>query len=196
MSLLGDTSTLVLRELLIFKKNLRVNLIRSLIFPIIFILLLGSFGNTPKNVPVAVVNYDNGASALNFINILQSGSSVAIVSQTTQQEASTLLSEGKIAAIVVIPSGFSSSIDKSVYVYLDNSQPESSEVAASTVDSAAAKMGANEIASAVPGGSRSLVSVVSNYVYGPAATISASWWAVFLLWWPRLVPCSLPVSRC
>jgi hypothetical protein len=51
MSLLGDTSTLFLREMLIFKKNLRVNLIRSLIFPIIFILLLGSFGSTPKNVP-------------------------------------------------------------------------------------------------------------------------------------------------
>ena len=87
MGLLGDTSTLFLRELLIFKKNLRVNLIRSLIFPIIFILLLGSFGSTAKNVPVAVVNYDNGAGALNFINLLQGGGTVAIVSQTTQQEA-------------------------------------------------------------------------------------------------------------
>ncbi len=169
MSLFGDTSTLFLRELLIFKKNLRVNLIRSLIFPIIFILLLGSFGSTPKNVPIAVVNYDNGAGALNFINLLQSGGSVAIVSQTTQQEATTLLSEGKIAAIVVIPTGFSSGIDKNVYVYLDNSQPQSSEVAASTVNSAAAQMGATAAASSVPGGSRSLVSVVSNYVYGASS---------------------------
>jgi len=166
MSLLGDTSTLLLRELLIFKKNLRTNLIRSLIFPIIFILLLGSFGSTPKNVPIAVVNYDNGAGALNFTNLLQSGSSVTIVSQTTQQEAATLLSQGKIAAIVVIPSGFSSGIDKSIYVYLDNSQPQSSEVASSAVDSAAAQLGAAAMASSVPGGSRSLVSVVSNYVYG------------------------------
>jgi hypothetical protein len=100
MSLIGDTSTLFLREMLIFKKNLRVNLIRSLIFPIIFILLLGSFGSTPKNVPIAVVNYDNGASALNFTNLLQSGGSVAIISQTTQQQAATLLSEGKIAAMI------------------------------------------------------------------------------------------------
>ena len=169
MSLLGDTSTLFLREMLIFKKNLRVNLIRSLIFPIIFILLLGSFGSTPKNVPIAVVNYDNGASALNFINLLQAGSAVAIVSQTTQQDATTLLSEGKIAAIVVIPTGFSSGIDKNVYVYLDNSQPQSSEVAASTVNSAAAQMGATAAASTVPGGSRSLVSVVSNYVYGASS---------------------------
>ena len=169
MSLLGDTSTLFLRELLIFKKNLRVNIIRSLIFPIIFILLLGSFGSTPKNVPIAVVNYDNGASALNFTNLLQRGGSVAIVSQTTQQEAATLLSEGKIAAIVVIPSGFSSGTDRSIYVYLDNSQPESSEVAASTVNTAAAQVGATATASSVSGGSRSIVSVVSNYVYGASS---------------------------
>jgi ABC-2 type transport system permease protein len=166
MSLIGDTSTLFLREMLIFKKNLRVNLIRSLIFPIIFILLLGSFGSTPKNVPIAVVNYDNGASALNFTNLLQSGGSVAIISQTTQQQAATLLSEGKIAAIVVIPTGFTAGTDRSVYVYLDNSQPQSSEVAASTVDIAAAQTGAAATASSVPGGSRSLVSVMSNYVYG------------------------------
>jgi ABC-type multidrug transport system permease subunit len=70
---------------------------------------------------------------------------------------------------VVIPSGFSSGIDRSVYVYLDNSQPQSSEVAASTVNSAAAQMGAAAAASSVPGGSRSLVSVVSNYVYGASS---------------------------
>ena len=169
MSLLGDTSTLFLREMLIFKKNLRVNLIRSLIFPIIFILLLGSFGSTAKNVPVAVVNYDNGAGALNFTNILQSGGTVRIVSQTTQQQATALLSEGKIAAIVVIPSGFSSGIDRNVYAYLDNSQPQSAGVAASTIDSAAAQIGATAAASSVPGGSRSLVSVVSNYVYGASS---------------------------
>lgn len=169
MGLIGDTSTLFERELLIFKKNLRVNLIRSLIFPIIFILLLGSFGSTPKNVPIAVVNYDNGAGAMNFTNLLQNGGSVVVVSQTTQQEATTLLSEGKIAAIVVIPSGFSSSTARSVYVYLDNSQPQSSDVAAQTVDTAAAQMGATANSAAVAGGGRSVVSVVSNYVYGASS---------------------------
>lgn len=169
MSLFGDTSTLFLREMLIFKKNLRVNLIRSLIFPILFVLLLGSFGSTPKNVPVAVVNYDNGAGALNFINILQRGNGVAIASQTNQQEATTLLSEGKVAAIVVIPTGFSSGLDRTVYVYLDNSQPQSSAIAASVVNSAAEKIGASASSSAVPGGGASLVSVVSNYVYGASS---------------------------
>ena len=63
----------------IFKKNIKVNIIRSLIFPLIFILLLGSFGSTPKNVPVAVVNYDSGPSALQFINLIQSGNRIAVL---------------------------------------------------------------------------------------------------------------------
>ncbi|MDE1865139.1 MAG: ABC transporter permease [Candidatus Micrarchaeota archaeon] len=169
MGLIGDTTTLVLRELLIFKKNLRVNLIRSLIFPIIFVLLLGSFGSSPKNIPVALVNYDNGAIALNFINTIQLGNGVKIVSQTTQQAAMVLLSEGKVAAVVVIPNGFSSGVERTVHVYLDNSQPQSASVASATVNAAAAKMGATSSSASLPGGSRGLVSVVSNYVYGASS---------------------------
>jgi ABC-2 type transport system permease protein len=166
MGLLEDTYTLFLREMLIFKKNLRVNIIRSLIFPLIFILLLGSFGNSPKNVPIAVVNYDNGLGALNFMNMLQSGNRVAVVSQTTQQQAMSLLSHGMVAAVVVIPNGFTDGLDHSVYVYLDNSQPQSAEVASATVDSVAAQLGASTAADSVPGSGRGLLSVVTNYAYG------------------------------
>ncbi len=166
MGLIGDTYTLFLREMLIFKKNLRVNLIRSLIFPLIFIFLLGSFGNSAKNVPIAVVNYDNGLHALNFMNMLQKGNGVAIVSQTTQQQAMSLLSQGTVAAVVVIPKGFTDGSDQSIFVYLDNSQPQSAEVASATVDSVAAQLGASTAAESVPGAGRSLVSVVTNYAYG------------------------------
>lgn len=167
MSLAGDTYTLLLREMLIFKKNLGVNIIRSLIFPLIFILLLGSFGNSPKNVPVAVVNYDNGLGALNFVNALQLGNSVEVVSSTTQQQAMTLLSQGSVAAVIVIPSGFSSYHESptSVYVYLDNSQPQSAAVASVKVDTVAAQFGAETATGSVSSPS-SLVSVISNYAYG------------------------------
>ena len=119
--------------------------------------------------PVAVVNYDNGAVALNFINLLQAGNGVRIMSQTTQQQAMALLSQGKVAAVVVIPDGFSTGTEKSVYVYLDNSQPQSASVAKVTVDSAAARMGATAAEASVPGGSLGLVSVVTNYVYGASS---------------------------
>lgn len=161
MSLLGDTYTLLLREMLIFKKNIVTNIIRSLIFPVIFILLLGSFGSLPKNVPIAVVNY-NGLGAVRFINALQAGNEVKVVAQTTQQQALSLLSQGSVAGIVVIPSGFSQGTATSVYVYLDNSQPESAEVVSDTVHSVAAESGTGSATAA----GQDTVSVVTNYVYG------------------------------
>ena len=51
MSITSDTITLFTRELLIYKKNLVPSIARAVIFPLIFILLLGSIGNIPKNVP-------------------------------------------------------------------------------------------------------------------------------------------------
>ncbi len=170
MGLIGDAYTLLVRELLIFKKNLGVNIIRSLIFPLIFIILLGSFGSTPKNVPVAVVNYDNGPNALNFINTLESGGSVVVVSSTTQTAALNLLSLGKVAGVIVIPTGFSSGAASTIYVYLDNSQPQSAEVVSSQVALVASEVGASTSVSGLsqtdpPG----LIKVISNYVYGASS---------------------------
>ncbi len=170
MGFFGDVYTLFLREILIFKKNLGVNIVRTVIFPLIFIVLLGSFGSTPKNVPVAVVNYDNGLSSLNFLNLLQSGNGVSVVQETTQQQALALLSQGSVAAVVVIPSGLSQSAGSSdIYVYLDNSQPQSSAVVASQVDLAAAKLGTQAMFNGVAGSAPGAVSVVTNYAYGASS---------------------------
>ncbi len=160
MSLLGDTYTLLLREMLIFKKNLIPNVMRSLIFPLLFIILLGSFGSTPKNVPVAVVNYDNGLSSFNFINQLELGGSINVVSETNQQQAMALLSESQVAAVIVIPAGFSQTngAGSNVYVYLDNSQPQSADVVSTKVSAIASQFG---VATA-----DSPVTVTTNYVYG------------------------------
>ncbi len=173
MGLVKDTYTLFLREMLIFKKNYMSSILRSIMFPLIFILLLGSFGSTPKNVPIAVVNYDNGARALAFINLLQSGNGVQVVSSTTQQQAMTLLAQGTVAAVVVIPSGFSQAQEtaSSLYVYLDNSQPQSAEVASATVDSAADELGLTTSTSSVAGGlsKQGIISVITNYAYGASS---------------------------
>lgn len=167
MSLVGDTYTLFLREMLIFKKNFATSVIRSLMFPLIFILLLGSFGSSPKNVPVAVVNYANSPAALNFINILQSGNGVTVVTETTQQQAMSLLSQSEVAAVVVIPSGFSPGrgATSDIYVYLDNSQPQSSEVVGAKVDTIAAQLGTTPITSKQD----PPVSVITNYAYGASS---------------------------
>lgn len=165
MSIIEDTYTLFLREMLIFKKNLGVNIVRSLIFPLIFIILLGSFGSAPKNVPVAVVNYANGPASLTFINLLQSGNSVIVSAQTTQQAALAMLSKGTVAGVVVIPAGFDQSggTSPSIYVYLDNSQPQSADVVSARADAVAEEMSA----SAAP--SSNQIPVVTNFVYGASS---------------------------
>ncbi len=168
MGLAEDTYTLFLREMLIFKKSIATNFIRALIFPIVFILFLGSAGSTPKNVPVAAVNYDNGLTALNFINQIQAGSSLKVSVSTTQQQAMLLLSQGKVAAVVVIPNGFSSGISSEVYVYLDGTQPQSVGIASSVIDSVAAKFSAHVNLQSTRG-AQGAVSVVSNYAYGAAS---------------------------
>ncbi|HVC58336.1 MAG TPA: ABC transporter permease [Candidatus Acidoferrales bacterium] len=167
MSLAGDTYTLFLREMLIFKKNIGTNVVRSIIFPLIFVLLLGSFGSSPRNVPVAVVNYASGPASLNFINLLQSGNGVTVITETTQQQAMNLLSESYVAAVVVIPSGFSTvrGATSSIYVYLDNSQPQSAGVVSGKINTIAAQLGTAAVTSA----QNPPVSVITNYAYGASS---------------------------
>ena len=167
MSFIGDTYTLFLREMLIFKKNIATNVIRSMIFPIIFIILLGSFVSTPKNVPVAVVNYAGGPAALNMINALQSGGSITVIAEPTQQQAMTLLSQSMVAGVVVIPSGFApgSETVSDVYVYLDNSQPQSANLVSEKVSAIAASLGAAPVTRSQD----PQVSVITNYAYGASS---------------------------
>lgn len=165
MSLAGDTYALFLREMLIFKKNIAANLARSIIFPVVFILLLSSFGTTPKNVPIAVVNYANGPLTLNLVNALEAGGSLNVISTTTQQQAMTMLANGQVAAVLVIPSGFSGGGgSRGIFVYIDSSSSSSAAVATGTINKVAAQFGAT--ASIQQNPSTSGVPVQTNYVYG------------------------------
>lgn len=154
--------------MLIFRKNLRANVIRSVMFPVIFILIMGSLGNTPKNVPIAVVNYDNGQSSFNFINQLQAGSSLNVISATNQQDAMSMLQAGRVAAVVVIPSGFSNTALSSpnIFVYTDLSSSTSAAVASGVISSTAARFNARQTINNQQG---SGLLVSTNAAYGAAS---------------------------
>jgi ABC-2 type transport system permease protein len=133
--------TIFTREMLIFKSNLRTNLIRSMIFPLIIIIFFGNLGNGVTNVPIAVANYANNPSSVQFINTLESGSTLSVQAVTNQQEGLDMLRSGTISSLVVIlpafpkPQGGS----PSVYVYYATSQFAESGVAIPTIENAAAK---------------------------------------------------------
>ena len=123
MSLLGDSLTIFKREMLVFKSNIRTNIIRSLMFPLIIILFFGNLGNSVSNVPVSIVNLANTPKSMQFINSLEAQGTLSIYSVTNQQTALSLLQSGTITAIITIAPTFPSSGNTpSVYIYYSNSQ--------------------------------------------------------------------------
>lgn len=121
MGLLSDTMTLYKREMLIFKANLRTNLIRSIMFPLIILLIFGSMGSSIKGVPVEIVNYASNPTSMQFINTLQQQNVIAVKGITTETQALKDLSAGKVDVVVVILPGFpGSGSTPSVYVYYSN----------------------------------------------------------------------------
>lgn len=174
MSLLGDTYTLFTREMLIFKKNWKSSVIRSLMFPVLIILIMGSLGTTPKNVPIAVVNYDSGPSSISFMSLLESQNMLNVVSMTNQQDAMSLLSNGQVTAVVVIPAGFASSGKgaPNVVVYIDASVATTSGAVTAAVSAAASRFSASAVTESVGSAQKSQASsfsVATNYAYGASA---------------------------
>lgn len=125
MGLVEESRTLFKRELLIFKANLRTNVIRSVIFPLVIIVFFGNIGTAVRNVPIAVVNYANNAQSMQFINSLQADQTLQIVSATNEQDALSMLQLGNVQLVVIILPNFPSktSSNPAVQVYYSNTQP-------------------------------------------------------------------------
>ena len=84
MSFVGDTLTIFRREMLVFKSNIKTNIIRSIIFPIVIIFFFGNINASTFNTNIAVVNYANNPASFAFINDLQHGQELSVVNVTTQ----------------------------------------------------------------------------------------------------------------
>lgn len=124
MSILSDSMALYGREMAIFKANLRTNIIRMAMFPIVILLFFGFLGSAITNVPVVIVNYANNLQASQFISSLSSQNIMAVQSVTDQGSALAMLSAGQTDfVIVILPSFPSESGGKpSVQVYYNNVQ--------------------------------------------------------------------------
>ncbi len=123
MGLLSDSVTLYKREMLIFKANLRTNLVRAAIFPLFIILLFGYLGSGVSNIPVVVVNYANNPQSLQFIESLSTQSLMVVHSVTTQSQALILVNAGTVDfAIIILPNFPSQNGQTAVQVYYTNVQ--------------------------------------------------------------------------
>ncbi len=161
--------TLYKREMLIFKSHLRTNIIRSAMFPIIFIFFFGSIGSSSINVNVAIVNYANNAQSLSFINSLTSTRTMSVVSLTTQTDALNQLSAGQVTAVIVILPSFPrmSAGNPAVDVYYSTSNFEAVQAVLPVIQQAAGGFGSNILANQQSYGVtslRPLFGTTSSYV--------------------------------
>ncbi len=179
MGLIEDSITLYRREMLIFKANLKTNMVRSLIFPLVIIIFFGNIGNSIRNTPVAVVNYANNAQSLEFMNALSADQTINIVSETNQQSALNMLQLGNVQLVVIILPNFPSSdpSNPGIQVYYSNTQPTTISAVLPVIRSYAQHFEPSGIstASSIPSGianmqssggvsSSSLYSTTSNYL--------------------------------
>ncbi|MGC8730245.1 MAG: ABC transporter permease [Candidatus Micrarchaeia archaeon] len=144
MGLYRDTIALYKRELIIFRRHLKTNIIRGLLFPTILILIFGSMGsNAAQNVPAAIVNYANNPSSVSFINALENSGSITVEKMTTEADAFYLLHAGKVSMVIVIAPTFPANINgnPAVEVYYSTSNFVSSSAAVGVVESTAQGMG-------------------------------------------------------
>ncbi len=143
MSIFSDALTIYEREMLLFKANIRANIIRSIMFPVIIIVFFGNIGNTVSNVPVAVVNYANNPQSLSFISAIQAQSSITVTTVTTQQNALSMLDSGSVDLVIVILPNFPghSISTPDIQVYYSGTQQADVQAALPTVDKAAAEYG-------------------------------------------------------
>ncbi len=90
-----------------------------------FLILVTLFGMTGAYAPTALVNYDNGPLAQQFIHSLENDHhSFALIFMNNETAAKELVEQGVIVAMIVIPQGFSQSISEGktvpVTVFIDN----------------------------------------------------------------------------
>ena len=174
MPLLEDSITLFMREMLIFKANLRTNLIRSMIFPIIIIVFFGNIGSSPQNVPIAVVNLANNFQSTQFIQQLSASASLQISAVTGESSALGMLSSGKVAIVVIILPTFPSSNPNvaGVQMYYSNTQQAAAAVGVQAISSLASKFTQSVRSSVVAPASVSAPSqeIVAEPLFGTASS--------------------------
>lgn len=140
MSFTEDTITITRKELKIFLKQPAFGIVRSLIFPIIWIVFFAyGFGGSVNNIPVAIVSEGDGTYTQQFIDSLSLGDTLDIKFSEYERSLKDFQSK-KISAIVIIPKDFDNQVqsnDAKVYLLLDFTSPNVASAVKTKVESSA-----------------------------------------------------------
>jgi ABC-type transport system involved in multi-copper enzyme maturation permease subunit len=106
------------------KKDIRIALkervftIISVFLPVNFLILFSLFVISGGQAPTAVVMHDTGPYAQQFYNAM-AGAHSFVLQKATQDQASSLIHEGRIVAVVTIPADFDAKVASNQPVQVD-----------------------------------------------------------------------------
>jgi len=147
VKILKDSYHVMAKDMLELKRN-RMSLAALFIMPLLFLVMFGFIfpsGNTQQNMPMGLVNLDQGQGSNEFIAQLEAmnknTSYMEFKNYSSIDDAKTAINKGKIYGVFIIPPGFSDNLTNGksadFTVYVDNSNPQSSmqiqQVLSSTV---------------------------------------------------------------
>ncbi len=104
-STLGKAYILYKRDMLIFRSNMRSNIVRTVLFPLIILIFFSNIGAVPHNIPVGVVNNANNANSYKFMQSLYAASSdgsFSIIPITSTSQGMQEVTSGKVALLLII----------------------------------------------------------------------------------------------
>lgn len=134
MSLLREIKVIWKKEMLIWAKNPVFAIVRSLMFPLLWIVIFGfAFGGEVNHIPVAVVQEDFGMHANQYVSLLQGEGVLDITTTTNYANAMKMLKERKVYGVIFIPPDFSEGIEKGKNAEIQLSVDETSPQVSNTM---------------------------------------------------------------
>ncbi len=135
-SFVRDTLTITRKEMLLFVKQPVFGIMRSVLFPIIWIVFFAyGFGGTLRAIPVAVVNEAGGAFSQQLVDAISIGGTFDI-HFLPYYKALEEFQSSKVSAVINIPADFDSGVKSGsakAYLIMDSTNPTLSAAVLSKV---------------------------------------------------------------
>ncbi|MCD1295103.1 ABC transporter permease [Methanocella sp. CWC-04] len=174
--IIKDSYFITHKDLLEFARN-RVGLLFMFIFPFFMLFMTGFIfpsGSIQTDMPVAIVDMDNGADAARFIDQLvmlnEKDHYMDFKQGMSLEEAKTSITRGELYGAIVIPEDFSKDLSSgkqaNMTVFVDKSNPQVAAQIQGVASGAISGLGSIQAASAV-----GMLSAKANMTVNPLAVI-------------------------
>jgi ABC-2 type transport system permease protein len=124
-----ETYIIFKKDMLVWFKSPIVPVVRALVFPLLWIVIFGTaFGGTVEHIPVALVQEDFGSHGEALVAGLHNKEVLHIKKTTNYATAFKMLNRKEVSGIILIPPGFSQTIEEGgragIQLSVDETSPQ------------------------------------------------------------------------